>query len=442
MPAIEQSAPPPITSATRPWMIWGLVVLFYFYDNMLQVSPGVMTNELMRDLHVDGFALGNLAAFFFYAYAPTQIPVGMLLDRYGPRLLVTLATLTCVIGAYVFSSAGSVYTAQIGRLLIGFGSAFAAVSCMKLAATWFPLERFSFLTGLMVTAGLTGSIVGEKPLALLVQSHGWRFTIFCFVISGIVIALLVWCLVRDAPKHMAKPADIEEYSTAKHMIRGLKLVVKQPQSWIVAIYGGLMFAPTSIFGALWGVPFLMQTHHISAPDAAGINIMLYAGWAVGSPLSGIVSDRLKKRKPTLYFASLGSLVAITLVIYIPTLSMSTISVLLFLFGFFSSGFLPSFSIMREISITSVTATALGFMNMFNMIGGALGQPLVGKLLDRGWDGSMIDGARIYSVSNFHSAMAILPVMIAVSLFMLPLVKETNCRSIEDEQWYAGAHSLK
>lgn len=422
------------SSRIKPWIIWGLASFFYLYENCLQVSPGVMVPELMRTFKVDAAALGNLAAFYFYAYAGTQIPVGVLLDRYGPRRLLTMATAVVAIGCLFFGTAHSVPGAEFGRLLIGFGSAFAAVGCMKLAASWFPLERFALLTGLMLTVGLSGSIFGETPLALLVTGIGWRSSMLILAGIGAVLLAAIWNIMRDKPETMSEQATA--VATAEHqqkLFAGISGVLKRPQSWLVAIYGGLMFAPTSIFGALWGVPFLMQAYSLDRPTAAGIISMLFFGWIVGSPLLGLVSDKLGKRKTTMWWGSIGGLACMLTIIYVPNIPTLVLSALLFAFGFFSSGFLPAFSIMREISPHNSNATALGFMNMLNMVGGAAGQPLVGYLLDANWSGEMLDGVRVYSVQHYHIALAALPIMMAISLLIIPFIKETFCKSVTNHQ---------
>lgn len=418
-------------SAVLPWVMWGLAAAFYLYENCLQVSPGVMVPELMRTFAVDAAALGNLAAFYFYSYALMQIPVGVLLDRYGPRRLLLLATSVCVIGSTLFGIAISLKTAGIGRLLIGFGSAFAVVSCMKLATNWFPAQRFALLTGLTVTIGLLGSILGETPLAVMVTSFGWRECMFVLAAIGGALFILIWLIMRDKPKDTAN--DYSVTSENNRLFQGLGTVLKSKRNWITATYGGLMFAPTSIFGALWGVPFLMEAYHLERPVAAAMISLLFWGWVFGSPLLGLLSDYIGRRKPTLWIASIGGLTTMLMIIYVPNLPSLGLSALLFAFGFCSSGFLPSFSIMREINSNVANATALGFMNMLNMVGGALGQPFVGAMLDQYWTGTMVDGVRIYSLQGYHIALAILPIMIAISLLIIPFTPETFGRSNYDEK---------
>lgn len=406
-----------------PWFIWGLSALFYFYEYFLQVSVGVMVPELMHDFAVNATVLGNLAAFYFYAYASMQIPVGILLDRYGVRYLLTLATSICMLGCFLFGFAHTLLLAKTGRFFIGLGSAFAAIGCLKLAANWFSGRRFALLTGIMVAVGTLGAIGGQTPLALLVRHIGWRSSLILLGIIGGVISVAIWRIVRDKPEVVAEKS-VSTHFQQVGLLQGLQIVLGKKQSWLVAVYGGLMFAPTSIFGSLWGVPFLVEKYNLDRPTAAAVISVMFVGWALGSVLFGWISDHIGRRRPPMIVGSIGALITILGILYLPNLSLLAIDILLFAFGIFSSGFLPSFSIMREINPHYVSATALGFMNMLNMVGGAIGQPLVGWMLDLTWQGKMQEGVRIYSAAGFHVALAILPLLIALSLVVLFFVCET------------------
>lgn len=407
------------------WLIWSLAAAFYFYEYFLQVSPGVMVPELMRSFNVTAGALGNLAAFYFYAYAAMQLPVGILIDRYGPRLLLTISAFICIGGCLLFGLAFNLSMAKMGRFLIGIGSAFALVGTFKLAANWFPVNRFALVTGITVTIAMLGAIGGQTPLALLVQHIGWRESMVLLSVAGGILSIAIWRRVQDTPP--IPVATIPTEVPQKGLLDGLKIVSCKKQSWLVAIYGGLMFAPTSIFGSLWGVPFLVRAYSLSRPDAAALISLLFVGWAVGSPIGGWYSDHIGKRLPPLWIAAVGALISMLLLLYCHVLSLVWVGLWLFLFGFFSSGFIPSYSIIREINPENVSATALSFMNMLNMIGGALGQPLVGWILDKLWNGQLDDGIRFYSLANFHVALTILPLCPLLALITLLFVKETNCQ---------------
>lgn len=423
---------------SRAWIVWGLSAAFYFYEFFLQVSPSVMVPELMHSFSVNAEDVGFLAGIYFVVYASLQIPVGMLIDRFGPRILLTFATATCGIASYLFSHTDSLTLAIAARALLGLGSAFSAVGCLKLAANWFPPQRFALLTGLMVTIGMLGAIVGGAPLAHLVTTAGWRQSMLYLSLIGICLSVLIALVVRDSPsKTQTQPHTTTLNQTDTkinkifYFLAGLKRVVRNKQNWYASLYGGLMFAPTSAFGALWGVPFLMQSYDLSRTDSAAMVSFVFIGWVFGSPISGWVSDHIGRRLPTMWIGAIGSLIAVSGIIYIPHLPELLLRILLFSFGFFSSGFLPAFSVVRELNSSSHNATALGFINTLNMVGGAILQPLIGYMLDLHWDGQYLHGVPVYSAGEFQTALSLLPLCFAASLLFLPFLKETYCKPVDE-----------
>ena len=379
-----------------------------------------MVQDLMRALSIDAGGLGLLAGAFFCGYAPIQIPAGVLADHYSVRLLLGSAISFCVIGALLFVSSHGIYQAAFGRLLIGVGSGFAAICAMKLATLLFPPQKFSLLVGLMVTFGMTGSIMGGGPLALVVESIGWRNALYGIIILGIILWFLVVWLVQEK-KLVSK--EVKRPHKDHHVLHGLIQVVKCKYSWILAGYGGLMFAPTSIFGGLWGVPFIMQSYNLDKPAAASLVSLLFLGWVIGGPLTGLIASYFKKKRPTLLIGSIGAFTCISSILYISNMPIFVLSMAIFGFGLFSSCFLPSFSIMKEVHDDAYSGAALGFMNTANMVGGLIGLPLVGWLLNYLWNGDMLDGVKHYTASNYITSLSLLPTMILISIGLILLMKE-------------------
>lgn len=410
-----------------PWMVWGLGCLFYFYECLLQVSPSVMSNELMRDFSVTSQTLGILSGVYFYSYAAMQLPGGVLMDYFGPQRLLTLATIVCAISTIAFGMTNNFFMACVARLMIGFGSAFAAVGTMKLAANWFPAQRFALLTGLMVTIGMLGAIGGEAPLALLIDSFGWRHSMLIMGTIGLVLAVLISIIAKDTPKNheIAHQHPIEE----EHLIPSLLTLIKNKQLWLVACYGGLMYMATPVFCGLWGVPFLMTKMMITKTTAANYISLVFIGWAIASPLWGIFSNRIGLRKPPMYIGCIGALICSTIFIFAPINNAIYMEILLFAFGIFSAGFLPAFTVAKELCNKKYVATGLSFMNMMNMIGIALAQPLIGFVLDRMWQGELNGNVRIYPLEAYYTGLAILPIGMLIALIILPKIKETYCQSV-------------
>jgi MFS family permease len=406
------------TSSFKAWIIWALGALFYFYEFALQASPSVMVPELMRDLHVNATQLGNLSAFYFYAYAAMQIPVGLLLDRYGPRSLLTIASLICALGAFCFAQTTSLALAEAARFLMGIGSAFAFVSCMKLAALWFPQRRFALLAGLIITFGMLGAIGGQAPLALLIDAMGWRHSMLLLAVVGIVLSVLISSFVRNGPRFEEMRAKLGS-SFSWH---GLRNILFNPQAWLMAIYGGLMFAPTPAFGELWGVPYMMSIYNVTKPVAAQVISLIFIGWAIGGPLFGWLSDHFGKRLPFMWIGVVGNIILMAGILFGSHDNLTRTAVLLFLFGIFSSAFLTVFSLLKETNPEHVTGTAVGFLNMLNTLGPALLQPVFGMMLDHSSTSKTIDGVRIYAASDYHFASFALMAVLGAALITICFIR--------------------
>lgn len=418
-----------IDKSYMPWLVWGLACLFYFYECLLQVSPSVMSSELMHDFSVTSQTLGVLSGVYFYSYAIMQLPGGVLMDYFGPHRLLTLATLVCAVSTIAFGMTDSFFMACLARLMIGFGSAFAAVGTMKLAANWFPAQRFALLTGLMITIGMLGAIGGEAPLSLLIDGFGWRQSMIIMGIIGLSLTVLLVLIAKDTPKNYVAPVHTHSIEEEERLLPSIFSLIKNKQLWLVATYGGLMYMATPVFCGLWGVPFLMNKMLITKSSAANYISLVFIGWAIASPLWGVFSNRIGLRKPPMYIGCIGALICSTLFIFVPITSSVIMQLLLLSFGLFSAGFLPAFSVAKELCNKKYVATGLSFMNMMNMIGIALAQPLIGYILDRMWQNELSGTVRIYPLEAYHTALAILPAGMLIALMILPKIKETYCQSV-------------
>lgn len=406
----------------RAWCIWLLSALFMFYKYVIEVSPSVMTGTLMKAFDIGGVELGNLAACYFYAYLLLQIPGGLLLDKFGPRKTTTVAIALCALGTLIFAASETLAMAGLGRFITGVGAAFAAVNCLKLTANWFPARQFAFMAGLMMTMAMLGAVGGQAPLAMFIHLLDWRLATQLLGFVGLALALLFWFVVRDKSPEHSKEVNIA--SAKISLWESLKKVLENPQSWWLSIYSGLAFAPVMVFGGMWGVSFIVEAFQLSHSMSAQMVSLIFIGFAIGAPLFGWFSDRIGKRKIVMVWGTLVALITITAVIYLPGVSGYLLAILLFSFGFAISSFLLCFTMIREINLSMLAATAIGFMNAFDALIGAISDPLTGKFLDMSWDGRLIDGARVFSVDAYKTALLIIPIYLIIALFTLTKIKET------------------
>jgi len=408
------------------WSIWLLAALFMFYKYAIEVSPSVMTQHLMSEFNIDGAQLGNLAACFFYAYLLMQIPAGLLVDRFGPRKVTSIAIALCAIGAIILGSVESLFLAQVGRFISGIGGAFAALSCLKLTANWFAPKRFAVMAGLMMTLGMLGAVGGQAPLSAFITSMGWRSAMITIGIAGLIFSLLFFLVVRDRGSHFIPEAALAPKGS--ELWDSCKSVFHNKQGWILSIYSGLAFAPITVFGGLWGVPFLKEAFQITQTHAAHIISLLFIGFAAGAPFWGWLSDAIGNRKKVMYLGTAFSVVAISLILY-ASMPIWLLSTIMLLFGFFISSFLICFTMIREINAPTVAGTAIGFMNAFDALLGALSDPLTGQFLDMGWDGKLVEGARVFSATAYKAALTTIPIYLIIALGCLFFIKETYCKSV-------------
>mgnify|MGYP003439721220 CR=1 FL=1 len=409
-----------------PWLVIALAAAFLFYKYILQVSPSIMTEDLMRVFQIQGTGLGNLTASFFYSFLLAQLFVGVLLDRYSPRLLTTIAILLCALGIYIFSKADSLSVATWSRALMGVGAAFATVSYMKMTSLWFKPNQFAFVGGLLATAAMLGAVASQVPLSFAVSTFGWRQSLYLCAVSGFILAGLFYFIVRDKPTGVSSETGVVE----KFSFHDVWMVLNNKQNWLITLYSGLAFAPIDGFAGLWCIPFLKETYQVSHTQAAGLASLIFLGIAFGSPLLGLWSDRINKRLPVMLINAFVALVTITMIIYVNHLPLWLLGTLLFIFGFSTGAFMLGFALGRELNKITVAATIIALINTGDIIFSALTQPLIGKLLDTHWQGKLIAGVHYFSTTEYRHALSILPIYILLALILLFFIRESNSQQLD------------
>lgn len=416
---------PPDSPVTRRKAIiaFTLGTLFFGYAFVQRVSPSVMTNELMRDFSVGGAALGSLSAFYFYAYASIQLPVGMLTDHFGPRKLMSFAAALCAVASVGFALSDSLLTASLGRALIGGTVAFGFVGTLAIAGYWFKPAQYALLAGLLQSVGMSGAIFGQAPLRQVVESLGWRSTMHGLAAVALILSLLLFFLI---PLRSSKQ---KQQGHHPGILKGLHAVSINPQTWICALVGFGMAATMLGFGGLWGVPWLNNVHGYTTTQAAAITSMIFVGWAIFSPLLGWASDRMGRRNIILRIGSLTALIALAILVYYTPQNTALLMLLIFIIGAGGSAMTVCFGSVKELNDLRFSSTALGLMNMCIVGSGAVMQPLIGWILDLNWNGTLEDGARIYSASNYTTAFTSLFLVNALALLAALYLRETHCRQV-------------
>jgi len=406
--------------------IWVIAASFFLYEFFLRTFVGSIADEIIRTLHLSAEELSIIGGAYFITYGIMQIPVGILIDTFGVKKLLSFAALICSLGVLVFSIAHQMTTAFIGRLLMGFGSSFGFVCLLSLSLNWFPRKHFGLLVGLAQLLGAIGPILAGAPLVLILYKFhdNWRIVSTGIAAIGILITILIVLFVQNKP---AIPSYKIRYLEIKTPIRiNLLSLIKNFQAWWIVLYSSAVNTSLALLGIVWGTPFL-ESKGLSQPQAALITSFIWIGFALGCPLLGFISDRTKRRKIVLIICALiGALSTLYLIVYTGNNSI-ILGMIFILLGVSATGQSVAFAIISEHVKTKVHATAFGLNNAFIMLSSAFFIPFFGLLIQRSAT-HLKTTAQMFHPQNFQSSlMSVLIINLIALLIATFYIKETYCR---------------
>lgn len=413
------------------WLICGLGAIFYSYEYLLRIAPSVMEHSLRTHFNLSASGFGLLSSIYYIAYVPMQLPVGVFLDRFGPKRLLTFACFICVVGTYLFTGTTVFWVAALGRFLMGFGSAFAFVGVLKLATIWLPENRLAMVSGMTSALGPIGAMLGDNFLEIFIEQYGWIKTLNMTAIFGIFLTVVLWFGIHDKK---GKSTDGGTVPSFRKGLIDLGIIIRNKQIWVNGLYGCLVYLPTTVFAELWGIPYLRHAHGLSAQAAGLANSLLFLGFIIGAPLMGYISDKLQRRKFPMLIGASGAAIVMMMILYLPGLNESNIQALMFLLGLLYSSQAIVFAVGRELSPGEAAGTAMATTNMIVMLGAMLLQPLVGHLLDlslktHAGDGGIVDNVqKLYTVDDYQFALSIIPLGILIAAILTFFLKETHAHA--------------
>ena len=420
----------------RKW-IWLCAALTFLAAYFHRTVTGVVADSLMRDFSIaQASELGMLSSIYFYTYAMLQVPSGMLADRYGPRLVISASVVIAAAGASLIGCAESLGSLYIGRFLASVGVSVIYVNVVKLQAEWFRLREFATMLGLLTLVGNGGSLLSATPLAMLVESTGWRSAFFLVALYSLLMAGACWLVIRNRPTEEGLPSmkELAAYefggaAAASSVQIGMKLgllrVLRNRHTWTPFLASVAVFGVYMTFSGIWGVPYFMQVMHMSRVEAANQVLLMFLGNMAGAPLVGYLSDRLGRRRSPYIVTTLLFLAALTvLMLGGEHLPRWLLALLCFFFGIGVSGVSVAVVCAKEVNPPQLTGIAAGVVNSAPFIGAALMQPGFGWVLDQFWQGSIEQGVKIYTLEAYQNAFAMCTVVLLLGLLATFLIKET------------------
>ena len=358
---------------SRRWAIFLITSSNFFLSQFYRATNAVIADQLLLDLSLDTQGLGTLSAAFFYAFAVTQIPISMLLDRIGPRFMMTGLSLLGIAGALIFAGADSFGMGLLGRILLGIGMACNLMGTLKLLTAWFKPATFATLTGIVFSIGTVGNMAATVPLAFLVDMVGWRQAFVAIAGVNLLMVLALYVVVRDTPPDQdARSVTILPKSRSS-ALSGLTMLFKKRVYWIISLTSFVGYGIYAAFQTLWAGPYLTEVMGLSVMNAGHVILLMNVGAIAGGPIWGWLSDRvLHTRK---WVVSGGMVVFIFILLILAMLTSKTTLVILmmlfFSFGFFRSSGALLYVHIKETMPLEMAGTAMTGINFFTMIGPAV-----------------------------------------------------------------------
>ena len=399
---------------SRRWIIFSTATLLFLLSQFYRASVAVITPDLIRELGLDTRGLSLISASFFYAFALTQIPIGMYLDTIGPRIAMTALSLLGAAGALVFAAGDSIGTLVAGRILLGAGMACNLMGTLKLITLWFPPLRFATLGALVLSFGTLGNMTAATPLVLAVQAMGWRMSFVVFAGINILLALLFFAAARDRPD---TPGAAEPSPAVSTDLRGvgsnLRALMGEKDYWIIALGAFCRYGIFAAVQALWAAPYLMTVIGISPVATGNMLLLMGIGVIIGSPVHGWFSDSVfKTRKGVIMTGLIGMTLVLIILACLPRgTGLTVLSPLFFAFGFFTSACQVMYAHIKERVPIERAGTAMAGVNFFTMVGVAVYLQGLGSLMQYLYRGESLSAPAFRAAFFFCAACLVLAVVL-------------------------------
>ena len=367
----------------RPYLIFSVISALFVLSMFYRVSNAVIAPNLIRDLGLNAETLGILGGAYFYSFALLQIPMGLMLDRIGPRIVVTFFPLIGALGAFLFAS-GETFTAALwGRILIGVGMSPVLMGAFKVFTLRFPPEKFATLVGISLSIGTLGNIFAASPLAYLASTIGWRVT---FILAGgitTILAILVFWALGGEKKKDESPILCPSSEPVIGVIQSIRLVLGSLAFWQMGTIAFFRYGTLMGLQGLWLGPYLIDIKGYSPIQAGNVLILLAIGIIIGGPIGGRLSDRVfhSRKGVALWGFSLYGLSLIPLIGILEIESPFWYSLIFFFIGFFSSFGMLVYSHAKELFPIAISGTVMAGVNFFTMAGAAVFMPALGKIIE-------------------------------------------------------------
>ncbi len=279
------------SNRTMALAIWMVASIFYAYQYILRVMPNIMIDDIMHQFQISAATFGQFSGIYYIGYSLIHLPMGIFLDRYGPRKVMSLSILLTVVGLTPLIFADYWAWPIAGRLLIGIGSSAAILGVFKVIRMSFSERHFARMLSFSVTIGLLGAIYGGSPVSYMQEMLGFHAVVQIFAVAGIALALATYLIIPEM-----------RVQTQSGVIADIKEVLGNPRVILTCLFAGLMVGPAEGFADVWGTAFLKHAYHFDISTATSLPSLIFIGMCFGGPILSFLGEKMGSNLKAIVFA--------------------------------------------------------------------------------------------------------------------------------------------
>ncbi|MDP4725504.1 MAG: MFS transporter [Pseudomonadota bacterium] len=387
------------------WSVWMTASIFYAYQYIIRVMPNIMLGDIMTQFNIDAAIFGQFSGVYYIGYSLMHLPIGIMLDRYGPKNVMSGCILLTVIGLLPILFAEHWMYPLIGRFLIGVGSSAAILGAFKIIRMAFDEKYFTRMLSLSVTIGLIGAIYGGGPVSYMCTKLGYKAVVEIFAMLGLALAVVTYIIV---PKM--------ESTNHGSVISNVKLVLMNPKVIMICLLAGLMVGPLEGFADVWGAEFLKQVYGYDGTVASYLPSMIFIGMCFGAPVLSLVAEKTGRYVAVITGAGIVMLVTFAALVA-KLLTVSTMTI-----GFVCVGVCCAYQILAIYKASTyvpehVAGLTTAVANMIIMIFGWVFHTVIGCVINA-YGGTKVASAFVYGIG-------VIPATLAVGVIGFMLIARTD-----------------
>ena len=347
----------------------------YTVSQFLRTSLGVLSPNLMHDFNINPNNMGLLGGVFFLSFAIFQIPAGILIDKYGPRKVMSSVIIFAVLGSIIFALSNSFYILLIGRVLMGLGCSICLMGSLVLITRWTDSDQFSKLAGIILAVGGIGGLLATTPLSYFSELFGWRLSFWLAAAVTFCVMVLYYFILEDRKNDLILNRSNETIS-----LKNLLFILKERNFKFMIPMSLMSYSSLVVLLGLWGAPYLKDIHGLDTVERGKILMLMAISWNIGSFVFGRLRSIFGNYKNVVIFGATGVIILLFILSIITEINSIYLHILFCILGFFGAFSVALISHYQVLFDKEYMGRALSTANFFNFGGVFFVQWLTGKII--------------------------------------------------------------